>query len=496
MEFSLSNAEGLIWALQIKRRIKGVAMEKSELPFLTVAELGQRIAIKEVSPVEATEAYLERIQQVDSKLNSYITVTADEAMKQAREAEHAINRGDYRGPLHGVPVGIKDQFWTRGIRTTAGSTIMADFVPDEDATVVSRLKSAGAVILGKLNLSEFAMGNAFRHPYGRPLNPWDLTRNPGTSSSGSGAATAACLCATSLGEDTGGSIRGPAAFCGLVGLRPSWGRVSRYGLVGAVWSMDTIGPISRTVEDCAITFQAIAGYDPKDPYTWNAPVPDYRASLTGNIRGLRIGVIKERAYSDVLEPDIRDGVLKAIEVLGELGATVTEVSIPLTVYSSVINTVISQVEGAAVHHDGIRAHAADYDYNNRVRVFIGNVTPAQAYYKAQKLRAVLRQQLLDALGEVDCLVLPAQPIQASKVPSAPGVGSKQEVKSGLFGRTSFSAPANLAGVPALSVGCGFTSDKLPIGLQVLGRPFDEVGVMNVAHAYQQATTWHNMRPPI
>ena len=260
--------------------------------------------------------------------------------------------------------------------------------------------------------------------------------------------------------------------------------------------MDTIGPISRTVEDCAITFQAIAGHDHKDPYTWEAPVPDYRAALTGDIRGVKIGVIRERVYSDALEPDIREGIQQAIEVLGELGAAVSEVSIPLTVQSNVISTAISQVEGAAVHYDRIRSNGADYDYNNRVRVYVGNITPAQAYYKAQKLRAMLRQQMLDALEEVDYLVLPTQSVQAPKIPSSAGVSSKEEVKSGFFGRTSFTSPANLASVPALSVPCGFTSDKLPIGLQILGKPFQEAGVMNVGYAYEQATAWHTMRPPI
>ena len=471
-------------------------MEKKEVPFLTATELGQRIAAREVSPVEATEAYLERIEQVDPQLNSYITVTADLALQQAREAEQQIARDGSRGPLNGVPVAVKDQFWTEGVRTTAGSTIMADFVPDGDATVVAGLKSAGAVLLGKLNLSEFVLGAGFRYPYGQPHNPWDFTRTPGTSSAGSGGATAACLCATSLGEDTGGSIRGPAAFCGLVGLRPSWGRVSRYGLVGAVWSMDTIGPISRTVEDCAATSQAIAGYDPKDPYTWNTPVPDYRAALTGNIRGLIIGVVTERAHSDMLEPDIRDGVLKAVEVLGELGAELREVSIPLIVHAGVISSTLSTIEGAEVHKGWIRERPGDYDHNNRVRILTGSIIPAQAYYKVQKLRSMLRRRILDAMDEVDYLVFPTQSIQASVIPTSASVGTKDEIRTGFYGRISFTAPANLAGVPAISVGCGFTADKLPIGLQVLGKPFNEAGIMNVAYAYEQATPWHNMRPPV
>ena len=249
-------------------------MEKQDIPFLSATELSGLIHSKEVSPVEATEAYLDRIEQVDGKLNSYITVCRDEALKSAREAEQAIATGEYLGPLHGVPVAVKDQFYTKGIRTTAGSTIMWDFVPDYDATVVSGLKNAGAILLGKLNLSEFALGESFHHPGGTPKNPWDLTRNPGISSSGSAAATSAFLCAASLGEDTGGSIRIPAAWSGLVGLRPTWGLVSRYGVLPASWSMDTVGPITRAVEDCAITLQAIAGYDPNDKYTRNQPVPD------------------------------------------------------------------------------------------------------------------------------------------------------------------------------------------------------------------------------
>lgn len=236
------------------------------------------------------EAYLARIGDVDTKLNAYITVCADQAREEARQAGEEIARGEYRGLLHGVPVGIKDQIYVKGVRNSDGSRIRDEFVPDFDATVVTNLRRAGAVILGKLNMSEFAMGDPISSYYGAAHNPWDLERNPGTSSTGSGAATAGFLCATSLGEDTGGSIRGPAANCGLVGIRPTWGRVSRYGVDGACWSVDTIGPISRTVNDCAATIGAIAGYDPNDPYTGRVPVPDYRASLTGNIRGLKVGV--------------------------------------------------------------------------------------------------------------------------------------------------------------------------------------------------------------
>ena len=258
-------------------------MEKQDIPFLTAAELSGLIRTREVSPVEATAAYLDRIDSLNFKFNSYLTVCRREAMADAEEAERAIAGGEYLGPMHGIPVAVKDQLWTKGIRTTAGSRILSDFFPDEDATAVVKLKQAGAIVLGKTNMTEFAIGISQTYGYNR--NPWDLDRFTGGSSGGSGSATAAFLCSTSLGEDTGGSIRRPAAWCGVVGLRPSWGRVSRYGVTASSWSMDQVGPISRTVEDAAITLGAIAGHDPRDPYTWDVPVPDYRSALGGDLAG-------------------------------------------------------------------------------------------------------------------------------------------------------------------------------------------------------------------
>ena len=399
-------------------------MDKKELPFLTASQLSKLIETKEVSPVEATEAYLDRIQQVDPKLNSYITVTGEQALEAARQAEQEIAAGRHRGPLHGVPLAVKDQFNTAGIRTTGGSSILKDNIPDEDATVISNLKKAGAVMLGKLNMSEFAMAEIYNHPYGTPRNPWDLERNPGTSSSGSGAATAASLCATSLGEDTGGSIRGPANFSGLVGLRPSHGRVSRYGVLGGSWSMDTVGPISRSVEDAAITIQAIAGYDPKDAYSWNVPVPDYRQALTGDIEGIKLGVVQERMDSPNLDPEFRDTVAKAISVLGELGASSEDVSIPLAPNAGALTMSILSVEWSNLHRPLFEPNIDELDHNNKIRFLTGSVIPAQYYYKAQKIRAVLRQQILDALEKVDVLVLPTGPVTAPPVESVPGIQSK------------------------------------------------------------------------
>jgi aspartyl-tRNA(Asn)/glutamyl-tRNA(Gln) amidotransferase subunit A len=471
-------------------------VNKLEIPFLSTIELAQLIRSREVSPVEATEAYLDRIEQVDDKLNSYITVCREEALAEARQAQRDIEAGRYLGPLHGVPVAVKDQFWTKGVRTTNGSTIHRDFVPDEDATVIANLRNAGAVLLGKLNMSEYASGDAFRHPYGRPRNPWALDRNPGTSSSGSGAATAAFLCSTSLGEDTGGSIRGPAAFCGLVGIRPSWGRVSRYGVFGASWSMDTVGPISRTTQDCAMTLAAIAGHDPKDPYTWDVPVPDYVGALTGDIGGLKVGVVQERVHAGVVEPDVRDAVVNAIAVLGELGAAVQDVEIPLMPHSAAISSCIIGADAASLNRRDLEEHLDQFDHNNQVRLLMGAILPAQAHQTALKLRQLLRQQVLEALESVDVLVMPTSSIPAPLIPERAGIGSKQEVLDGYKGRRSYTSPFNLANTPALSINCGFTSEGLPVGLQIAGRPFDETRLFQVAYAYEQATEWHSRRPGI
>ncbi|MCH2500455.1 MAG: amidase [Dehalococcoidia bacterium] len=471
-------------------------MDKKELPFLTASQLSNLIETKEVSPVEATEAYLDRIEEVDPKLNSYITITGEQAVESARQAEQEIAAGKHRGPLHGVPMAVKDQFNTAGVLTTGGSSILKDNVPSEDATVIAKLKEAGAVMLGKLNMSEFAMAEIYNHPYGTPRNPWDLERNPGTSSSGSGAATAAFLCSTSLGEDTGGSIRGPANFSGLVGLRPTHGRVSRYGVLGGSWSMDTVGPISRSVEDAAITIQAIAGYDTKDTYSWDVPVPDYRRALTGDIQGIKMGVIQERMDSPNLDPEFRETVAKAISVIGELGASSEDVSIPLAPNAGALTMSILNVEWANLHRPLFEPNFDELDHNNKIRFLTGSIIPAQAYYKAQKIRAVLRQQILDALEKVDVLVLPTGPVTAPPVESVPGIESKEHSLTGLAGRISFTGPFNLAGTPAISVPCGFSAAGMPMGLQIVGKPFDEETVLRVAHAYEQNTDWHNCRAPI
>ena len=466
-------------------------MNTSELPFLSAGDLSRLIQSKEVSPVEATEAYLDRIGSLDHRFNSYLTVMREQALADAQQAEEDIASGQHKGPMHGVPVAVKDQFWSKGVRSTGGSRILADFVPDEDATVIANLRKAGAVVLGKTNMTEFAI-TGFSHRYATPRNPWNTDSYTGGSSSGSGAATAAYLCATSLGEDTGGSIRFPATWCGLVGLRPSWGLVSRYGVMRGVWSMDTVGPISRTVEDAAITLGAIAGHDPKDRYSSTAPVPDYRQALGGDLNGLKIGVITEFMESDLVEPKVRQTVSDSFATLGELGATVEEVSVPLSMDAGVASAVLLAVEPALAQQDWIKDQLQDYGHDVRILLLTGSLLPAQAYYKAQKLRTMLRQQVLDFLEKYDVLVLPTSGKGAQPLEQDPPVTSKETASRLAF---LFTRIFNLASCPAMSVPCGFDDRGMPVGLQIGARPGAEETIFKVAHAYEQATAWHTMRPP-
>ena len=465
-------------------------MDKSELSFLSASELSRRIASREVSPVDAAEAYLDRIDDLDFKFNAYLTVARDMAMDAARDAEREIAAGNHRGPMHGVPVAVKDQFLSAGVRSTGGSRILVDNVPDEDATVIANLKNAGAVLLGKTNLTEFAI-TGFSHRYSTPRNPWDLNTYAGGSSSGSGAATGAYLCATSLGEDTGGSIRFPATWCGLVGLRPTWGLVSRYGVMRGVWSMDTVGPISRTVEDAAITLGAIAGHDPKDGHTSTATVPDYQAALNRGIDGLRIGVVTEQMDSELVDGDVRNAVGRAIAVLGELGATVEEVSLPLSAVAGPISGALLAVEPANNHAKWVRENLSDYGHDVRVLLQTGSVMPASYYNKALKIRELIRRQVLGALESYDALVFPTSGRGAQPIEDDPPVTSKETSSRLPYLLTRL---FNLASCPAMSVPCGFDDRGMPVGLQIGGKPFSEETLFRIGHAYEQATDWHTRRP--
>ena len=474
-------------------------MNESDLTRLTAARLSDLMEARQVSPVEATEAYLRRIEAIDPTLRTYLTVAADSALEQARQAERDFMTGVRRGPLQGVPVALKDQIWTADMPTTNGSTLLKDHVPPEDATVVTKLKAGGAVILGKLHMGEFAGAGLFRRGFPAARNPWNFDRSTGGSSSGSAAAASARLCATALGEDTGGSIRSPASWCGIVGLRPTWGLVSRFGVFAGGWSMDALGPMARTVEDCAITLQAIAGPDPRDPYTSTASVPDYRSGLKPDARGLRVGIVKEMTMGEIVNSEVESAVLKAVEEMGSMGAKLQEVSIPLAPYGNLIMWGILYVEATSLYRDLARNRLLEEDTELPITYLIGSVLPAEYYYKAQKLRELLRQQVMQALEEVDVLISPTVESVAAPVSRETPIVTKESVIENLVQAPYMVTPAHpLAGIPAISVPCGFASgqDGMPIGLQIGGRPFEEATVLSLAHAYEQRTGWHKREPDL
>ena len=464
--------------------------------FLSATRQAELIRTKQASPVELVRAYLDRIDRFDGRLRAFITVTRDEALAAARRAEDAVMHGAPLGPLHGVAFAVKDQFATRGVRTTAGSRILADNVPDADATVVARLAAAGGILVGKQNLTEFALGGTIEFPFGQPRNPWNTEHDTGGSSAGSGAAVAAALCAVSLGEDTGGSVRTPASWCGVAGHRPTWGLVSRHGAIPLAWSLDAAGPLGRSVEDCALVLSVIAGHDPLDPLTTRRPPPGYRAALSGDVRGLRAGIVRELTSGPETDGEMRDAVLAGAAVLARLGAAVDEVSLPLLPSAGAAFMAVCDSEGAARHLDWLRTRSGDYDRGTRRRLLAAALIPAALVQKAQQARALIRAQVLDALARFDVLLAPTshRPAPAIAAFTAP-ITSKTEAAARFFTRRSFTTPAALAGTPALSVPCGFSRSGLPLSLQIIGRRFEDATVLRVGYAYEQATDWHRRRPP-
>jgi aspartyl-tRNA(Asn)/glutamyl-tRNA(Gln) amidotransferase subunit A len=467
-----------------------------ELAFAPVTELAPLLQQRKVSPVELTRLFLDRISTHDTSLRAYITVTTDEALAMARRAEQEIGQGIYLGPLHGIPIGVKDQFSTRGILTTAGSRLMAENVPDIDATVYGRLRGAGVVLLGKQNMTEFALGGTIDWPYGIARNPWNLSLSPGASSSGGGAATAAGLCTVSLGEDTGGSIRNPAAYCGLVGIKPTHGRVSRHGAVPLCWSTDCAGPIAHTAEDCAVVLGVIAGHDPRDRISSRRPVPDFRAGLNREIKGLQLGVVREAM--EVARPEMQEAITTAARVLEGLGAIVEEVSIPLVTLTGAIYAAYCDVEGAALHQDRLRgAHLRLWDRATRVRLMTGSLVPFALYDRAARARDVLRAQVMGALQQVDVLVSPSAAGPAVRLEETQARWTSiDEVVDRRFRQAVFTSPYSLSGHPALSTPCSFSETGLPLGMQLIGRYFDEATILRVAHQYQSMTPWHRRRPSL
>ncbi len=466
----------------------------SDLVWTSLTDLARAIAARDVSPVEVVQAHLDRIAALDGKLKAYLTVMADAALERAKAAEAAVMSGEPLGRLHGVPVGFKDLYCTKGVKTTGGSRILADWVPDEDATVVSRLAGAGAIALGKLNMHEFAYGpSGLNDHYGTPVNPWDAAahRLPGGSSSGSGVAIAAGLCAGATGSDTGGSIRIPASLCGITGIKPTYGRVSRAGVLPLSWTMDHLGPMARSAADCAVMLGAMAGYDPADASTSVLPVPDYRAALGGEIKGLRVRVL--RAFVDGSQPD-RAAVAAAAKTLEALGARIEDAALAQVSHVPAAALAILASEALAYHAPWLRTRAQDYQADVRDRLKLGIFVTGEDYVRAQRVRALVRDEVDEALRHADVLLAPSTPIVATRLDESHVElgGERVDVRSALI---RFTRPFNLSGHPACAVPCGFTSAGLPIGMQLVGRAFDEATVLRAADAYQRATDWHTRRPP-
>jgi aspartyl-tRNA(Asn)/glutamyl-tRNA(Gln) amidotransferase subunit A len=457
-----------------------------ELLSFDVSSLSEKIRSRQISPVEVTEAYLDRIQETDTRLRAYITVTAERARVAAKAAENELVAGGWRGPFHGIPVALKDLCYTKGILTTGGSKIFAEFVPDFDCTVWARLEQAGAVLLGKLNLHEFAGGATTTNPhFGICRNPYNLERVPGGSSGGSAAAIVARSAAATIGSDTGGSIRIPAAFCGCVGMKQTWSRVSRYGVMPLADSLDHAGPITHSVRDAALMLQVIAGHDPNDPTSSREPLPDFTSAIGRSLKGTKVGVIKQllEGVSGELLPSFKAAVAR----LRDLGAAVEEVSIPSIGQAPAIATTIMFAEAAEFHEDWIRTRPQDYGADVRRTLEAGMLTPAMYYVRAQRARAVVLAESLAALENRIVLIAPTAAISAPRIDAGGrALSATGEPVNMVDAVLRFTAPFNITGQPALAMPIGLSSQGLPLSMQIIGRPFDEVSVFQVAAAYEEA----------
>jgi aspartyl-tRNA(Asn)/glutamyl-tRNA(Gln) amidotransferase subunit A len=458
-------------------------MSNAELCFLSISDLAARIRKRQVSPVAVVEALLERIEAYNDTLIAYLHVDGDQALAAARAAELEIGAGGYRGPLHGVPVAYKDIYDVQGLPTTAASKIMAGYIASEDSTAVARLRQAGVICMGKLNTFEFASGSM--EVFGTARNPWHTDMTPGGSSSGSGAALAACLVHGATGSDTGGSIRGPASFCGIVGIKPTYGRVSRAGVIPLSWSLDHAGPMARTVGDTALLLGAIAGADRRDLSAAPQPVPDYTAGLPGDIRGLRVGVPRT-IFVEALDPEVESSVRQAIEMLAALGAMVREVDLPHSAYGSCASWSIAYSESFAFHRDNFFQRSRDYTPAFLHKVTGAACLTAEERLTAQRLRQMITHEFLTALADVDVIVTPTSAFPAHRIGEASAQSDTR----------SFTRPVSLTGLPALALPCGFTEAGLPVSLQVVGRAWAEATLFRLGHAYEQATGWVQRRAPI
>ena len=483
-----------------------------ELHRLTIHETRELLRTRGVSATEIVRSVLDRIARVDDQIRAYVTLTDEAAMAQAQTVDRRLAAGETLPPLAGIPLAIKDVLCTSGVRTTCASRILEPYVPPYDATVIRRLRAQEAVLLGKTNMDEFAMGSSTENSALFPTrNPWALDRVPGGSSGGSAAAVAADLCAAAIGTDTGGSIRQPASFCGIAGLKPTYGRVSRYGLVAFASSLDQIGPLAKDVRDCALLLQAIAGHDPCDATSADLTVPDYSSALTGQMRGTRIG-IPDEFLVEGMDPEVEGAIRAAIQRLEELGGARETVSLPHTPYAVATYYLVATAEASSnlARYDGVKygfraPKPADllemYQQTRRDgfgaevkrRIMLGTYALSAGYYdayylKAQKVRTLIRQDFARAFERCEVIATPTAPTAAFKF------GEKTADPLQMYLSDIFTISINLAGLPAISIPCGFTRAGLPIGLQLIGKPFDEATILNVAHAFEQATEWHRCKP--
>ena len=486
-----------------------------ELYRLTIAETRKLLDKKEISVSDIVRSIHERIDAVEDRVKAFVTITKNEAVEMACNAQDRIDRKETGSiaSLTGIPVAIKDNMCTKGIRTTCGSKILFNFVPPYESTVTSRLKEQGFVLVGKTNMDEFAMGSSTENSgFQITKNPWDPERIPGGSSGGSAAAVAADECIAALGSDTGGSIRQPASLCGVVGMKPTYGRVSRYGLVAYASSLDQIGPITKDVRDSALMLNAIAGHDPQDSTSAPLSVPDFTAVLGRDIKGLKIGIPKEY-FIEGIDPEVSRAVREAIRTLESLGAIPAEVSLPHTGYAVATYYVLATSEASSnlARYDGVKygfraegkdlmdmymkTRAQGFGAEVKRRIMLGTYALSSGYYeayykKAQQVRTLIKKDFEDAFGKVDVIVTPTSPTAAFRI------GEKTADPLQMYLTDIFTISVNLAGVPAISVPCGFTSGNLPVGLQFIGRHFDEESVLKVAYAYEGATDWHTRKPAI
>ena len=467
-------------------------VSKQDINYSSVAELAPRIKNGDISPVDIVRTSLDRISQLEPSLNAFLEVWGDSALQQATEAEQAISSGDYLGPLHGIPVGLKDLIDVSGKETTGGSKVLAGNVATVDATVVTQLKAAGAILIGKMNLVEFAFGATGLNPHtGDVKNPWDTMRITAGSSSGSAAAVAAGMIPVTLGSDTGGSVRMPAAVCGIAGLKPTYGRVSRNGVLDLSWSMDHVGPMTRTTEDCALLMNVLSGYDPLDPASSKEPVPDFTSGIDRGLDGLKIGVPQDYFFNDSVDPEIVASVRAAIELMTSNGAEIVDLPMPWVDKGRRINLGVMYPEATSIHEKMIAEHAEKYSPSVRHRIQSGFNVSAIDYVRAQRARQWFSYKMAESMKKVDVLITPSVPIQTPTIADctpAPGktaAGGELAIFTGVFDTT---------GQPSHSIPCGFTTSGMPIGMMITGHPFNESTVLRVGHAFEKLTNWHQ-RPP-